>query len=408
MFDYSKACEGYLAGLKAEGRYRSFAELRRICGSFPKASLTQADGSSKEVTIWCANDYLGMGQNAAVLAAMHNAIDTLGSGSGGTRNISGTTSVHNALEASLADLHNKEAALVFSSGYTANEGALSALGTLFPNGVIISDAHNHNSMIAGIRHSGLEKKIFRHNDLAHLKALLEAEPLDRPKIIAFESVYSMDGDIAPLREIVDLADRYGAFTYLDEVHAVGMYGPRGAGVAEAEGIMDRISICQGTLGKAFGMMGGYVAGDAAVIDAIRSTAAGFIFTTSLPPVICAGALASVEHLKRSPFERQRLFNNVKKLKARLRATDLPWIDAPSHIVPLIVGEANCCKRVTDILLDHYNIYVQPINYPTVPKGTERLRLTVSAVHTEAQIDALVDSLLDLWSATHFQGLSAAS
>ncbi len=407
MFDYDQTSQTYLDGLKQEGRYRTFAELRRMCGNFPVAEITLPDGGKKNVTIWCGNDYLGMGQNPVVRQAMHEALDSMGAGSGGTRNIAGTTIAHQRLEASLADLHNKESALLFSSGYTANEGALSALGMLFSDAVIFSDAHNHASMIAGIRHSKLEKKIFRHNDLEDLERQLKTVAPSRPRIIAFESVYSMDGDVSPIHKIVELAQRYGALTYLDEVHAVGMYGPRGAGVAEAEGVMDAISICQGTLGKAYGVMGGYIAGSKPLIDAIRSAASSFIFTTSLPPVLCAGAFASVEHLKRSPFERQRLFNNVKLLKQKLRATDLPWQDAASHIVPLIVGEANCCKHVTDYLLDQYNIYVQPINYPTVPKGTERLRLTVSAVHSENQITHLVDSLGKLWKKAHEMALRAA-
>lgn len=407
MFNYKEAASGFLASLKKEGRYRSFAELKRQCGSFPTADLLNAPSGDRAVTIWCGNDYLGMGQNHVVLQAMHDALEDVGAGSGGTRNIAGTTFYHQRLEASLADLHGKDAALLFSSGYTANEGALSALGTLFPGAIIFSDANNHASMIAGIRHSKLDKTVFRHNDVAELEKLLKAEPADRPKIIAFESVYSMDGDIAPIARIVELAERYGALTYLDEVHAVGMYGPRGGGVAEAHGLMDRIGIIQGTLGKAYGLMGGYVAGDAAIIDAIRSSASSFIFTTSLPPVICAGAYASIEHLKHSPFERQRLFNNVRSFKQQLRATSLPWVDAPSHIVPLMIGEANCCRRVTDILLNDYGIYVQPINYPTVPKGTERLRLTVSAAHSEAQISHLVGSLSDLWRRAHEIGMMVA-
>ncbi len=404
MFDYSNAASSYIAGLKNEGRYRHFAKLRRIAGEFPKAEMQMPDGTIKTVTIWCGNDYLGMGQHPAILAATEEALRSSGSGAGGTRNIAGTSVYHHALEESLADLHGKDAALLFTSGFVANEGALSALGTIYPNAIILSDAHNHASMIAGIRHSGLEKKIFRHNDLAHLRELLAAEPADRPKIIAFESVYSMDGDIAPIEKIIELAERFGAMTYLDEVHAVGLYGKRGGGVADEQGLMPRLTLIQGTLGKAFGVMGGYIAGDSQIIDAVRSAAAGFIFTTSLPPALCAGAKASVDYLKNSPFERQRLHNNVKLLKKHLRATELPWVDAASHIVPLIVGEANCCRRVTDMLLEHYGIYVQPINYPTVPKGTERLRLTVSAAHTEADISYLVQSLEQLWARAHEMGV----
>ena len=387
-------------GLKKEGRYRVFATLARLAGRFPKALYHAPDGTQREVTIWCSNDYLGMGQHPKVLQAMHEAIDNSGAGAGGTRNISGTTIYHTALEESLADLHHKEAALVFSSGYVANEGALSAIASLLPNCIIFSDAMNHASMIHGMKSSRAEKAIFRHNDLAHLEELLAAADPTRPKIIAFESVYSMSGDIAPIAEIADLADKYNALTYLDEVHAVGLYGPRGAGVAEERGIMDRIDVIDGTLGKAYGIMGGYIAGSAALVDAVRSHASGFIFTTSLPPALLAGARASIEHLKESDVERQKVRDNVRYFKRCLTERGLPFLPGESHIVPLIVGEATCCKAVTDILLNEFDIYVQPINYPTVPKGTERLRLTATAAHGKEEIDHMVGVLSSLWEKFH--------
>ncbi len=398
--DYEAHFASAIDALKQEGRYRSFATLERIAGRFPKAVYHAPDGSSREVTIWCSNDYLGMGQNCAVLAAMQTAMERSGAGAGGTRNISGTTRYHVELEQTLARLHNKEAALTFSSGYVANEGALGTLGRLLPDCVILSDVLNHASMIHGMKSSRCEKRIFRHNDMAHLEELLTALPRDRAKIIAFESVYSMEGDIAPIEEIVALAERYNAFTYLDEVHAVGMYGPRGAGVAEERGLMERIDVIEGTFGKAYGLMGGYIAGKAAVVDAVRSYASGFIFTTSLPPVILAGAKASIEHLMVSDMERQRQRRNVRHLKERLEKAGLPYLKGDSHIVPLIVGDAICCKAVTDILLDRFGIYVQPINYPTVPKGTERLRLTATAAHGVEDVDALCDMLEILWNENH--------
>lgn len=394
--DYNAFFQDRVDALKQEGRYRYFATLRRRQGGFPQADLFAADGSQRPVTIWCSNDYLGMGQNPAVLQAMHDALDHAGAGAGGTRNISGTTIYHDRLERSVAELHGKENALVFSSGYTANEGALSTLARLLPDCIVYSDALNHASMIAGIRQSGAEKRLFRHNDVEHLAALLAEAPQERPKIVAFESVYSMEGDIAPIREICDLADEYGAMTYLDEVHAVGLYGPRGGGVAEAEGLMGRIDVIEGTFGKAYGVMGGYIAGSAPVIDAVRSHAPGFIFTTALPPAVLAGAHAAVEHLKASDLERRQMHANVRRLKAGLDAAGLPYLDGGSHIVPLIVGEAGCCRAVTDLLLENYGIYVQPINYPTVPRGTARLRLTASAVHQPAQVDALVAALAELY------------
>lgn len=398
--DFEAFFQSRVDTLKAEGRYRVFATLERMAGKFPQAIYHAADGSTREVTVWCSNDYLAMGQNPVVLAAMKNAIDNSGAGAGGTRNISGTTKYHVKLEQTVARLHNKEAALVFTSGYTANEGALSTLTKLIPDCIIYSDEMNHASMIEGIRHGGAQKRIFRHNDLAHLEALLKADDATAPKIIAFESVYSMEGDIAPIGAIADLAEKYGALTYLDEVHGVGLYGPHGAGVAEEVGVMDRIDIIEGTFGKAYGLVGGYVAGRAGTIDAIRSFAAGFIFTTSLPPAVLAGAKASVEHLMVSDIERLRQRRNVRHLKGRLARAGLPFLKGDSHIVPLIVGDATCCKAITDILLEQYNIYVQPINYPTVPKGTERLRLTATAAHSIADVDRLCDVLEQLWVENH--------
>jgi 5-aminolevulinate synthase len=386
--------------LKAEGRYRTFATLERIAGQFPKALHHAADGTVKEVTIWCSNDYLGMGQHPVVLEAMHDAIDRSGAGAGGTRNISGTTRYHVELEESVADLHDKEAALVFSSGYTANEGALGTLAKLLPNCIIFSDALNHASMIHGMRSSGAETKVFRHNDVAHLEELLMATDIKRPKIIAFESVYSMEGDIAPIAEIVALAEKYGAMSYLDEVHGVGLYGPRGGGVAEERDLMHRIDIIEGTFGKAYGLVGGYIAGSKPVVDAVRSFASTFIFTTSLPPSILAGARASIEHLKTSNVERDKQKANVARFKKLLTTEGLGFLQGESHIVPLIVGEANCCKMLTDVLLNEYNIYVQPINYPTVPKGTERMRLTATAAHSTEDIHRFVDILKDLWEQNH--------
>jgi 5-aminolevulinate synthase len=400
MTNYNALFQSRIDTLRSEGRYRVFATLERIAGQFPKALYHAPDGSKKEVTIWCSNDYLGMGQNQSVLQAMHEAIDASGAGAGGTRNISGTTRYHIELESSVADLHGKESALVFSSGYAANEGALGTLGRLLPDCMIFSDALNHASMIHGMKDSGAEKKIFRHNDVGHLEELLKSADPKRPKIIAFESVYSMEGDIAPIAEIIELAEKYNALTYLDEVHGVGLYGPRGGGVAEERGLMHRIDVIEGTFGKAYGLVGGYVAGRHAVIDAIRSFASTFIFTTSLPPAILAGARASVEHLKTSSLERQRQRNNVARLKQRLTNDSLPFLQGESHIVPLIVGEASCCKLLTDILLAEYNIYVQPINYPTVPRGTERMRLTATAAHSIEDIERFANILQDLWAQNH--------
>lgn len=385
-----------LGRLKTEGRYREFADICRIRGRFPRA-LYRGQGGEHEVTVWCSNDYLGMGQHPAVIAAMHEAIDEVGAGSGGTRNISGTTHYHVELEHELAELHGKQAALLFNSGYMANEATLSSLVRALPNCIVLSDELNHASMIEGIKHGRGDKLIWRHNDLADLEAKLKTLPLDRPKLIAFESVYSMDGDIAPMKEICALAKKYGALTYLDEVHAVGMYGPRGGGIAERENLLDEIDIIEGTLAKAFGLMGGYIAANATIIDTIRSFAPGFIFTTSIAPVIAAGATAAIKHLKTSSIERQLQSRHAKLLTASLKARGLPVTETPSHIVPLIVGNPVTCKAITDRLLADFAIYVQPINYPTVPKGTERLRLTPGPLHGELEIAKLVSALDQLWT-----------
>jgi 5-aminolevulinate synthase len=394
--DYDLIFEEAIGSLKAEGRYREFANICRIRGRFPRA-LYRGKGAEREVTVWCSNDYLGMGQHPAVLAAMHAAIDDVGAGSGGTRNISGTTHYHVELERELADLHGKDAALLFNSGYMANEATLSSLVRALPNCIVLSDELNHASMIEGIRHGRGKKLIWRHNDLADLEAKLKTLAADRPKLIAFESVYSMDGDIAPLAEICALAKRYGALTYLDEVHAVGMYGPRGGGIAERDGVLGEIDIMEGTLAKAFGLMGGYIAANATIIDAIRSFAPGFIFTTSIAPAIAAGATAAIRHLKASSIERQLQSRHAKLLTASLKARGLPVTETESHIVPLIVGDPVKCKALTDRLLTDFSIYVQPINYPTVPKGTERLRLTPGPLHGELEISKLVAALDQLWT-----------
>ena len=394
--DYDALFRQQLDTLRQEGNYRVFAELARKNGAFPRAERF-AKGTKGDVTVWCSNDYLGMGQHPKVIAAMHAAIDSCGAGAGGTRNISGNTHEHVLLEAELADLHGKEAALLFTSGYVSNWASLGTLGARLPDAVILSDAWNHASMIEGIRHARCEKRIWKHNDLRDLDRQLGEIAPHRPKIVAFESVYSMDGDIAPIADILDVAEKHGAMTYLDEVHAVGLYGPRGGGVAEERGLMDRVTLIEGTLGKAFGVVGGYVTGSAALVDFIRSFASGFIFTTALPPAIAAGARASVMHLKDSSLERQRQRLMVAKLRARLDALGIPHLPNPSHIVPVMVKDPVKCKMISDILLDDYGVYVQPINYPTVPKGTERLRFTPGPQHTDADLDHLMQALSALWS-----------
>jgi 5-aminolevulinate synthase len=395
--NYDAALDAALGRLHAEGRYRTFIDIMRRKGHFPRAVWRRPDGTERDIVVWCGNDYLGMGQHPAVLEAMHAALDATGAGSGGTRNISGTTIWHKALEAELADLHGKEAALVFSSAYVANDATLSTLPRLFPGLIIYSDALNHASMIEGIRRNGGARRIFRHNDVAHLRELMAADDPAAPKLIAFESVYSMDGDFGPIADIVDLAQEFGALTYLDEVHAVGMYGPRGGGVAEKLGLMGRIDIINGTLGKAFGVFGGYIAASAKMIDAVRSYAPGFIFTTSLPPAVAAGAAASVRHLKGDAGLRAAHQARARTLKMRLKGLGLPLIDHGSHIVPVHVGDPVHCKMLSDMLLENFGIYVQPINYPTVPKGTERLRFTPSPVHDARMMDDLVRAMDSLWA-----------
>ncbi len=384
-----------LDALKKEGNYRVFAELERKCGQFPRADNHGEDGK-REITVWCSNDYLGMGQHPDVVAAMVETAQACGTGAGGTRNISGTNHHHLVLEAELADLHGKESALLFSSGYVSNWAALSTLGSRLPGAVILSDALNHASMIEGIRHSRADKVIWRHNDPEDLNRKLAALPAERPKIVAFESVYSMDGDIAPIAEICDVADAHGAMTYIDEVHAVGMYGPRGGGVAEREGLMDRITLIEGTLGKAFGTFGGYITGSHAMCDFIRSFSSGFIFTTALPPAVAAAATASIRHLKVSQIERARQQRQVRRLREQLEARGIPHMENPSHIIPVMIGDPVKCRMISDMLMEDWGIYVQPINYPTVPKGTERLRITPSPHHSDADIDHLVTALESLW------------
>jgi 5-aminolevulinate synthase len=394
--DYEAFFTSHLDRLRDEGRYRVFAELERIVGAFPRARLHRAGTTPREVTVWCSNDYLAMSQHPTVLQAMQAAIGAQGSGAGGTRNIAGTNTLHVALEVELAQLHEKEAALVFTSGYVANETTLQTLGAMLPGCEIYSDSFNHASMIAGIRHSGAVRRIFRHNDLAHLEQLLSAADPQTPKIVAFESVYSMDGDISPIGALCDLAHRYNALTYLDEVHAVGMYGARGAGVAERDGVLAEVDIVQGTLAKAFGVVGGYIASTAATVDFVRSCGTGFIFSTSMPPAIAAAALASVRHVSNHPELRARHQERATTLQRRLKAVGLPVMPSVSHIVPVSIGDAALCKQASDLLLDRHDIYVQPINYPTVPRGTERLRITPTPLHSDEDMTRLVAALESVW------------
>jgi 5-aminolevulinate synthase len=392
---YNAYFENALARLRDERRYRVFADLERLAGRFPRAIWHSTRGP-RDVIVWCSNDYLGMGQHPKVIGAMVETAARMGAGAGGTRNIAGTNHPLVELERELADLHGKAAALVFTSGYVSNETGISTIAKLLPDCLLLSDAWNHNSMIEGVRQSKCEKQIFRHNDMAHLEALLAAVPRERPKLIVFETLYSMDGDVAPINRICELARRYGAMTYADEVHAVGMYGPRGGGQAEQQGAMERVDVIEGTLAKAFGCMGGYIAASAPLIDAVRSYAPGFIFTTALPPAICAAAAAAIRHLKSSSFERERHQERAARVKAVLNSAGLPVMASDTHIVPVLVGEPEKCKLATDLLLEEHGIYIQPINYPTVPKGSERLRITPSPYHDDALIDALAEALIDVW------------
>jgi 5-aminolevulinate synthase len=394
--DFEAFFAGELDTVRADGRYRVFTDIKRHRGRFPHATRF-IDDETQAVTVWCSNDYLGMGQHPAVLDAMHECLDECGAGAGGTRNISGTNHYHVELEAELADLHNKESALLFTSGYVSNWAGLGTLAGRIPGCVVFSDALNHASMIEGIRYSRAPYKVFRHNDVEHLDELLSMYGPDVPKLVAFESVYSMDGDIAPIADILDVCEKHGAMSYIDEVHAVGLYGPRGGGIAEREGLMDRITVIEGTLGKAFGVMGGYIAASANLVDFVRSFASGFIFSTALPPAIAAGAAASIRHLKTSSAERELQQKRVKQVRRALDIMGIPHLDNPSHIIPVMVGDAKKCKMISDWLMDNHGIYVQPINYPTVPVGTERLRVTPSPVHTDGDIDRLIKALSEIWS-----------
>ncbi|SNY91946.1 5-aminolevulinate synthase [Cohaesibacter sp. ES.047] len=393
---YLEFFENAVSSLKTEKRYRIFADLERQAGKFPRAIWRAENGLEREIMVWCSNDYLGMGQHPAVIEAMSDTAHKMGTGAGGTRNISGTNHPLVQLETELADLHNKESALVFTSGFVSNEAAISTIAKLLPNCLILSDQLNHASMIAGVKSSGVQKQLWRHNDLEHLEELLAAAGTERAKLIVFESVYSMDGDIAPIEQIADLAEKYNAMTYIDEVHAVGMYGPRGAGICEREGLMDRIDIIEGTLAKAFGTLGGYITGKCAIIDAVRSYAPGFIFTTAMPPAIAAAACTSVRHLKDSQAERDGQQRQAARTKAMLSEAGLPVMPSETHIVPLFVGDPDLCKKASDILLEQHGIYIQPINYPTVPRGTERLRITPTPFHDDHLVDGLRAALIDVW------------
>jgi len=405
--DFEAFFAGELDAVRADGRYRVFTDIKRHRGRFPHATRFIED-ETQAVTVWCSNDYLGMGQHPAVLQAMHDCLDECGAGAGGTRNISGTNHYHVLLEQELADLHNKESALLFTSGYVSNWAGLGTLASKIPGCVVFSDALNHASMIEGIRHSRAPYKIWRHNDVAHLDELLSMYGPEVPKLVAFESVYSMDGDIAPIADILDVCEKHGAMSYIDEVHAVGLYGPRGGGIAEREGLMDRITVIEGTLGKAFGVMGGYIAASANLVDFVRSFASGFIFSTALPPAIAAGAAASIRHLKTSSAERELQQERVAQVRRKLDMMGIPHLHNPSHIIPVMVGDAHKCKRISDWLMDNHGIYVQPINYPTVPVGTERLRITPSPVHTDGDIDRLIKALSEIWSQCELARMATAA
>ena len=406
--DYEGFFADELATVREEGRYRVFTDIKRHRGRFPHATRFLEDDETQAVTVWCSNDYLGMGQHPAVLDAMHECLDECGAGAGGTRNISGTNHYHVELERELADLHGKESALLFTSGYVSNWAGIGTLAARIPNCVVFSDELNHASMIEGIRYSKAERRIWKHNDVEDLDRQLSEFPADRPKLVAFESVYSMDGDIAPIAEILDVCEKHGALTYIDEVHAVGLYGPRGGGIAEREGLMDRIDVIEGTLGKAYGVMGGYIAASRNLVDFVRSFASGFIFSTALPPAVAAGAAASIRHLKTSDRERELQRERVAQVRRQLDIMGIPHLANPSHIIPVMVGDAKKCKMISDWLMDNHGIYVQPINYPTVPVGTERLRLTPSPVHTDGDINRLINALSEIWSQCELARMATAA